>query len=853
MTVNTISSIAEFDTNGVTTNFPFYFKFLANEDLVVTYVDPQGVSSTLTLGTHYTVNGAGNDQGGSIVTTSAMAGPGQLIVSREMEAFQQTSLRNQGKFLAETHEDVFDKLTMLVQQGFAKISRALLRPFGKNYYDAEARQIKNLGDPSLAQDAATKSFVQQEIADLLEVGSGSANNAANVLYVPNGPGQIPRPVQGRLRDTFSVRDYIESAIDGTTSNQAGIVAAVNAAYLADAELHWPAGAYVSDANIPYFHEVAHSGKGIIKRGAFTFAASPKNKMTMRNTIHVSPAGASDGLSPSQPAGLSAAIAAIEFRGAALKGLWGISLAAGTYAAPVESLNNVTTDDYILISGPAVAGGVPTAVIDAAGGEWALRIVGRCNVQLQDLKGINATGSSVASAFIIDNGGTVYAQNVHTNNTQWSGINFNAARRAVVYGGRYENSAGYGVRCYGGTILTIGIANDRPQFASCVLAGVVAQGNSYGHVDYCDFTSCGIGVSTVFDSHVASIGCTFTSCATPAQAEHNSSISFSPTTMTGFTRQMRSRQGVQVYDGAEGRFDEQTYPYLGTNGKTAYGYSDWLVPTCKFQYSNGGTSAGFNLSSFAAATALWESSSNTILALAAPDANYSALWLGNSTSARHCEVRGASGSLSLLFNGVSSYSATTTRLAPSTDNDKSLGLAAQRFSVVYAGTGTINTSDERSKQQIKLIDEACLRAWAKVEYMQYKFNDAVDSKADSARWHFGLIAQRVKEAFEAEGLDAFEYGLLCYDEWEAAEADCEHVKLGNVHMLESDGSAGDILHKGVEEYMAEEGVSVWEFTHDGVIVNREAVEAGNRYGIRYEEALALECAYLRSMISANKAG
>ena len=185
MTVNTISSIAEFDTNGVTTNFPFYFKFLANEDLVVTYVDPQGVSSTLTLGTHYTVNGAGNDQGGSIVTTSALAGPGQLIVSREMEAFQQTSLRNQGKFLAETHEDVFDKLTMLVQQGFAKISRALLRPFGKNYYDAEGRQIKNLGDPSLAQDAATKSFVQQEIADLLQVGSGSANNAANVA--PNTP------------------------------------------------------------------------------------------------------------------------------------------------------------------------------------------------------------------------------------------------------------------------------------------------------------------------------------------------------------------------------------------------------------------------------------------------------------------------------------------------------------------------------------------------------------------------------------------------------------------------------------------------------------------------------------------
>lgn len=164
MTVNTISSIAEFDTNGVTTNFPFYFKFLANEDLVVTYVDPLGVSSTLTLGTHYTVNGAGNGQGGSIVTTSALAGPGQLVVSREMEAFQQTSLRNQGKFLAEVHEDVFDKLTMLIQQGLATFTRALKRPLGRDYFFAENRRITSVKDPISAQDAATKSSVERAVS-----------------------------------------------------------------------------------------------------------------------------------------------------------------------------------------------------------------------------------------------------------------------------------------------------------------------------------------------------------------------------------------------------------------------------------------------------------------------------------------------------------------------------------------------------------------------------------------------------------------------------------------------------------------------------------------------------------------
>ncbi|MCP9731582.1 right-handed parallel beta-helix repeat-containing protein [Pseudomonas sp. GBPI_506] len=182
MTVSTIGSVAEFDTNGVTTNYPFYFKFLANEDLVVTYVNPAGVSSVLTLGTNYTVNGAGNEQGGSIVTTSALAGPGQLIVSREMDAFQQTSLRNQGKFLAETHEDVFDKLTMLIQQGFSIFKRALTRPFGRDYFYAENRRITDVKDPVEPHDAANKLWSTNFFTALLESVSGLVNTTTGILY-----------------------------------------------------------------------------------------------------------------------------------------------------------------------------------------------------------------------------------------------------------------------------------------------------------------------------------------------------------------------------------------------------------------------------------------------------------------------------------------------------------------------------------------------------------------------------------------------------------------------------------------------------------------------------------------------
>jgi hypothetical protein len=133
--------------------------------------------------------------------------------------------------------------------------------------------------------------------------------------------------------------------------------------------------------------------------------------------------------------------------------------------------------------------------------------------------------------------------------------------------------------------------------------------------------------------------------------------------------------------------------------------------------------------------------------------------------------------------------------PKVDVGMRLGSAAERWEVLFAATGTINTSDETLKQQIKPIDAAALRAWAKVEYCQFKFNDAVAEKGDGARWHFGVIAQRVQAAFASEGLDAMQYGLLCLDKW----------------------------------------------------TDKEGV-AQQRYGVRYEEALVLECAYLRSRLA-----
>ena len=157
-----------------------------------------------------------------------------------------------------------------------------------------------------------------------------------------------------------------------------------------------------------------------------------------------------------------------------------------------------------------------------------------------------------------------------------------------------------------------------------------------------------------------------------------------------------------------------------------------------------------------------------------------------------------------------------------DNAQDLGRAANRWQTVYAGTATINTSDARCKENVAAPDNALMRAWGKVGFKVFQFKDAVEKKGGDARIHVGVIAQEVKAAFEAEGLDASRYGLFCHDTWENEYEDVTVVDQPEV--TDDDGN-----------------ITTPEVSH---VEKRLVTAAGDRYGIRYEEALALECAYQR---------
>jgi len=104
--------------------------------------------------------------------------------------------------------------------------------------------------------------------------------------------------------------------------------------------------------------------------------------------------------------------------------------------------------------------------------------------------------------------------------------------------------------------------------------------------------------------------------------------------------------------------------------------------------------------------------------------------------------------------------------PSADNTYSNGTGALRWSVIYAATGTINTSDGTTKTVIGSMDAVEERVAQRIKsnIKKFKFNDAIAKKGDDARIHWGVVAQDVYDAFAQEGLNAERYGMFCSDSW-----------------------------------------------------------------------------------------
>ncbi|MDM5074714.1 tail fiber domain-containing protein [Aeromonas bestiarum] len=238
--------------------------------------------------------------------------------------------------------------------------------------------------------------------------------------------------------------------------------------------------------------------------------------------------------------------------------------------------------------------------------------------------------------------------------------------------------------------------------------------------------------------------------------------------------------------------------------------------------------------------------------------------------------------------------TVKEIVPSSPNAYSCGTASLPWSGIFTQTAPTITSDENYKTKPLAITDAMLDAASEVDWVQYQYLDRVEAKGpDGARWHFGAIAQRFIEAFNRHGLDAHDYGFLCYDEWDdqwgtvitnegatvtkTRIVQCPVVETVTreipVYTEQEDGSivvtmaSREALVPKLEKVfvynadgkplLTDDGSHSYELREVMVDVEEEYTElaepeyeevleiaAGSRYGIRYEEALALEAALQR---------
>lgn len=155
--------------------------------------------------------------------------------------------------------------------------------------------------------------------------------------------------------------------------------------------------------------------------------------------------------------------------------------------------------------------------------------------------------------------------------------------------------------------------------------------------------------------------------------------------------------------------------------------------------------------------------------------------------------------------VTLVEAATNYLAPGTANALQCGVTTRPWSGGFTQTAFTVTSDENHKTPAQDIVDKLLDAWAEVQFVTYQFLERVEIKGpDGARWHFGVVAQRVVEALERHDLDWTQFAFICFDKWDTSPA---------------------------------------TYDDDGSLMS-EAVEAGEKFGIRYEEALVLEAALQR---------
>lgn len=188
----TVANIPTFSTSvdvvaGVSTyTYSFDAYDVSHVKVQVTAAD--GTKTILTYGTDYTVEAAASPEvGGTVTVTAALVEGSGVVLYRETEKAQTTSLPNQGPFFAETIERELDRQTMVAQEAGRDVDRgvklALGSPISGTLGSVSPGQVLTLnaaGDEIVGTDRVTT-----EVQALVDEAEAARDTAAEHLANAN--------------------------------------------------------------------------------------------------------------------------------------------------------------------------------------------------------------------------------------------------------------------------------------------------------------------------------------------------------------------------------------------------------------------------------------------------------------------------------------------------------------------------------------------------------------------------------------------------------------------------------------------------------------------------------------------
>ena len=127
MTISSTTVKNSYSGNGTLNTFNYTFKVFADADLQVIIRDASANETVKTLTTHYTVTGAGNANGGTIVFTSGNipSNTETVVIRRASPQTQAIDYIANDPFPAESHEEGLDRSMMAIQQLQEEVDRSI--------------------------------------------------------------------------------------------------------------------------------------------------------------------------------------------------------------------------------------------------------------------------------------------------------------------------------------------------------------------------------------------------------------------------------------------------------------------------------------------------------------------------------------------------------------------------------------------------------------------------------------------------------------------------------------------------------------------------------------------------------